>query len=120
MHSLSLLSFRNSRPNLLLVKALFLIKLSRTLSLALPVNELQRGEIIAHVLFLTNESGTKVPSQRDEGGTQSSVCDDLVMVCFEQEEHDPGDQRDVPLLKRWSYWSISIDIDHVAKGLGGK
>lgn len=99
MYSFPLLSFRNSRPNLLLVKPLLLVKLSRPLNFILPMNELQGSKVIANALLLTNESATKMPSQRDEGGAQSPICDDLMMVSFEQEEHDPGHQRDIPFLR---------------------
>ena len=39
-------------------------------------------------------------SQRDERCAHDTMCNNLVMMGLEEEKHDTGDERDVPLLEK--------------------
>lgn len=108
INPLPLLALRNTLPYLLLVQ-LLLIKLRRELRIALPLDILQRSQVIAESVFLLAQGLAQVLPERDECRAHHAVRDELVVVCLQQEENNPRREDEVPLLHTQPHRQISFN-----------
>ena len=89
--SFPFLTFGNFGEHFFFVQTGFLIKLSRSLGVVLPANELQRGEIVVDRRFLAEECCPKVAPKRYQGSPHDAIGYNLMMVGFEEKEQDARD-----------------------------
>lgn len=72
-----------------------------------PSQESQARDVVADFVFLSSQGISEASSELGKDWAHCAGGDNLVMMGFEEEEHDTGDENDVPFLKYQYRASVS-------------